>query len=74
MVVGLQEKLSDKEYQLQRCQTENYEAMSKLQKKLESTNAKYKSKKEAFSALQNELMNETVPLEEFNRVQDTCSK
>ena len=59
---------------MKRSQMEQQEAMTKLAKKVESTNAKYKSKKEAFSALQNELMNETVPLEEFNRVQDICSK
>lgn len=42
--------------------------------KLESTSKKYKSKKEAFAALQSELQNETIPIEEFNRVNEICQK
>lgn len=45
------------------------EDLQKLYRSADQLKAKYKSKKEQFTALQQELQ-ETVPMEEFNRVTD----
>ena len=50
------------------------EEMAKLVRNLESATKKYMNKKEAFKALQTELQNETVPLEEFNRIKEACER
>jgi len=48
--------------------------MAKLVRNLENATKKYMNKKEAFKALQTELQNGTVPLEEFNRIKEACER
>jgi len=69
-VLSKQLNQQDGEYKI--LQITHQEDILKLTKSLESNTKKYKKKKEAFSFLQSELQNESIPISDHKKLKDTC--
>jgi len=83
LITQLNQKLTERDLQAQKM-SEDFQSLRQIRELAEQKHndkmisyeclqQKYKKKKEEFKALKYELQNETVPLEEFQRVQENNS-